>query len=289
MTADPSQHFVDIDGHRMSRWDEGPEHPRGTILCVHGNPTWAEYYREVFDRFASRYRVVAPDHLGCGFSDRPEPGPDVAYTLAGHRDRLVKLVETLDLRDVTLVCHDWGGAIGMAAAAELRSRLRGIALLNTAAFPPPYIPWRIAACRTPVLGTIAIRGFNAFARAAIAMAMDRRKMPVEKARQMLAPYDSWRNRLGIDHFVRDIPMTQRHRTHQTLQAVESSLPEFANLPLALIWGMKDWCFRPECLRRFQRVWPDAEVTEIADAGHYVLIDAPEETGQAIERLLSRVA
>jgi haloalkane dehalogenase len=256
------------------------------ILCIHGNPTWSFYYRSVIDQFKDSHRVIAVDHLGCGRSDRPSQA-EFDYTLSAHRDNLVSLIDHLDLDRITLLAHDWGGAIGLSSVIARRDRFQRIMLLNTAAFPPPYVPWRIAACRFPVLGTAAVRGLNAFAKAAITMAMSRNKMDPQVAQGLLAPYDNWKNRVAIDAFVRDIPMSKNHPTHATLTDLESALPSLADLPSLLVWGMKDWCFRPECLRRFQEVWPGATSVEIEDAGHYVIEDAREQTIDAIANFLSR--
>ncbi|MCG8651801.1 MAG: alpha/beta fold hydrolase [Pirellulales bacterium] len=268
-----------VAGHTQSYLDEGSA--EGTLLCVHGNPTWSYYWRSVVERFRDDYRVVVPDHLGCGRSEKPPRG-EFDYRLASHRDNLVALIDHLDLRNITLVAHDWGGAIGLSAMLCRRDRLKRIVLLNTGAFPPPYVPLRIAACRIPLLGTLGVRGLNLFARAAVTMAMSRNKMPDDVAAALLAPYDSWHNRVAIDAFVRDIPLSQRHPTHATLAQLESELPQLASVPSLLIWGMKDWCFRAECLRRFQSYWPDAKTVEIADAGHYVMEDAKEETLNAMD-------
>ena len=237
-----------VGGHTLRYLDEGtgPE----VLLCVHGNPTWSFYWRSVVERFSPSHRVIAVDHIGCGRSDKP-PRTEFPYTLASHRDNLVSLIDSLELDRITLVAHDWGGAIGLTSMLQRRDKLRRIVLLNTAAFPPPYIPHRIAACRLPILGSIAVRGFNAFARAAISMAMARTKMAPAVAEGMLAPYDSWQNRVAIDSFVRDIPLSPSHPTYQTLADLETHLPTVATVPSLLVWGMQDWCFRPECLRRFQ--------------------------------------
>ena len=81
-------------------------------------------------------------------------------------------------------------------------------------------------------------------------------------------------------------MKESHPTYSELFNLGESLVSLANLPSLLIWGMQDWCFRPECLRRFQAAWPNAEVVEIPDAGHYVLEDASEETLIAIDQFLA---
>ncbi len=280
-------HELTVGKHTLRYIDESPQSSsdnRPTVLCVHGNPTWSFYYRRVIERFSPRCRVVAVDHLGCGRSDKPATS-EFAYTMAAHRDNLLHVIDQLVLQNIVLLAHDWGGAIGLSAVHERRDRLAGIVLLNTAAFPPPYMPRRIAACRWPIVGTPAVRGLNLFARAAITMAMSRTRMPADTARGLLAPYDSWTNRVAIDRFVHDIPLHRSHPTLATLKTLEAGLPDFANVPIQLIWGMQDWCFRPECLRRFQQVWPHASTRELSTTGHYVMEDSPDETLAIIETFL----
>jgi cis-3-alkyl-4-acyloxetan-2-one decarboxylase len=260
--------------------------PAPVILCVHGNPTWSFYWRRVIERFGSTYRVIAVDHIGCGLSDKPARG-DFAYTLAAHRDNLLQLIDQLDLRQVILLAHDWGGAIGLSAAVQRVERMAGVLLLNTAAFPPPYVPWRIAVCRTPFLGGLAMRGGNVFARAAVTMAMSKQRLSPAVAQGLLYPYNNWNNRVAIDSFVKDIPLSRRHETYQVLKQLEADLGKLSHLPKLLVWGMKDWCFRPECLERFLKHWPDATAVRIADAGHYVIEDDPDTTLDAIATFLQR--
>ena len=281
-----NSHPADSRGEKLAPQREDRS-SRPVILCVHGNPTWSFYWRRVIERFGSMHRVIAVDHLGCGLSDKPSRQV-ASYTLAAHRDRLLALIDRLGLDRIVLLAHDWGGAIGLAAAVERVDRMAGVVLLNTAAFPPPYVPWRIAACRLPVLGTAGVRGLNLFARAAITMAMDKSDLSAEAAAGLLAPYGSWHDRVGIDSFVRDIPMTRRHPTYEVLQQLEADLAKLAGVRRRLIWGMKDWCFRPECLERFLRHWPDADAVRIADAGHYVMEDDPERVLEAIADFLTRL-
>ncbi len=276
---------LDFDGLRYHYLDRGSG---PVILCVHGNPTWSFYYRAVVHRFAATHRVIAVDHIGCGWSDKPKRSA-FPYTLAAHRDNLLRLIDELDLRSITLLAHDWGGAIGLAAAVRRVERMAGIILLNTAAFPPPYVPLRIAACRLPIVGTLAVRGLNAFARAAVTMTTARGPLQPLVAEGLLSPYDRWANRVAIDAFVRDIPMTRRHPTHAMLAELEQDLGRLSHLPKRLIWGMKDWCFRPECLERFLRVWPDADAIRLHNVGHYVIEDAPDETLSAIDAFLHPAA
>jgi len=261
---------------------ESSEKP--VILCVHGNPTWSFYWRRVFERFANTHRVIAVDHIGCGLSDKPSQS-EFNYSLAAHRDNLVRLIDELDLRRVILLAHDWGGAIGLSAAVARAERMAGIMLLNTGAFPPPYLPRRIAACRIPLLGTLGVRGANLFAKAAVTMAMSKHRLDPPVAQGLLDPYGNWHDRVAIDAFVKDIPMTPEHPTYAVLEQLESDLSLLSHLPKLLVWGMQDWCFRPECLERFLTHWPDATAVRLADAGHYVIEDDPAATLDAIAAFL----
>lgn len=270
------------DGLRYAYVDEGTG--VRPIVAVHGNPTWSFYWRRLISHFRDRQRVLAVDHMGCGVSDKPA---SYAYSLQTHRDNLLRWIESLDLTDITLVVHDWGGAIGLSAAVEQPERFGRIVILNTGAFPPPYIPFRISVCRWPLIGTLAVRGLNAFARAAITMATTQQGgLNSIAAAGLLAPYDSWKNRIAIDRFVKDIPMNRRHPTYDLLEQVEQQLGRLNHLPKLMIWGMQDWCFRPECLERFLKHWPDAEVVRLNEVGHYVMEDAPETVCCKIEAFLN---
>jgi pimeloyl-ACP methyl ester carboxylesterase len=262
--------------------DEGQGKP---LLMVHGNPTWSFYWQGVIREFRGDYRCLAVDHVGCGLSDKPQT---YGYRLDDHIGNLVQLLDSLDLRDVTLLVHDWGGAIGLGAALQRPERLSRLILFNTGAFPPPYVPLRIAACRWPLLGALAIRGFNAFAQAALTMAVeDRQSLSPQVRAGLIAPYDNWQNRIATHRFVQDIPRTPADPTWQRLEAIESGLPQFADLPISMIWGMKDWCFRPECLDRFESVWPQAESHRLADVGHYVVLEAQQQVNTLVRDFLQR--
>jgi haloalkane dehalogenase len=274
---------------RMHYIDEGPAianagESRECLLFVHGNPTWSFHWRRLIAALRSRYRCVASDHLGCGLSDKPQR----FIRLQERVDNLATLIRRLhvDRVAVTLIAQDWGGAIGLGAMLAL-PRLKGIVLFNTGAFPPAHIPWRIRACRVPVLGRLAVQGGNLFSRAALRLTLARRRrLEPAVAAGYLAPYDNWANRRAVYGFVRDIPNGPHNPTWRTLADIERALPTFAGLPISLIWGMRDWCFRPDSLDRFVEAWPQAEVHRLADVGHWVVEDAPEESLAIIERFLA---
>ncbi len=245
---------------------------RSPLLMVHGNPTWSFYWRNVIEGFRDRHRCVAIDHVGCGLSDKPQ---QYEYNLGRHTANLVQLIDRLDLRDVTLLVHDWGGAIGLGAVVQRPDRFAHLVVFNTGAFPPPFVPLRIRVCRTPWLGALAVRGANAFARAALTMAVAAKRLDPDVRAGLLHPYDNWANRVAINAFVRDIPFTPRHPTWRVLAELENDLKQLTT-PASLVWGMRDWCFNPSCLRRFQEILPHAQSHRIESAGHYVVEDAIEQ-------------
>ncbi|MEM7474389.1 MAG: alpha/beta fold hydrolase [Planctomycetota bacterium] len=269
---------------RLHYVQQGSVDSEQTIVCVHGNPTWSFTYREVLKQCSEQHRVIAVDHVGCGLSDKPQK---YDYTLERHIGNLTRLIESLDLNRVTLLVHDWGGAIGLGAALKVPQRIERFVLLNTAAFPPPYVPWRIAACRIPWLGNFAMRGLNLFARAALTMTLNRLPaLPADVADGLIAPYKDWASRVAIARFVQDIPRRKSQATWQTLEGIEQGLERFRDIPCRLVWGMKDWCFRPECLTRLQELFPQAQTTELEDVGHYVMEEAPTEVIRELQACMA---
>jgi pimeloyl-ACP methyl ester carboxylesterase len=272
----------------MHYLDEGSDAPNDraapTLLFVHGNPTWSFHWRRLITALRPNHRCVAPDHIGCGLSEKPAR----LLSLEEHIENLCALVRQLDLEHITLVAQDWGGAIGLGAMQRMPERLASIVLFNTGAFPPRYIPWRIRACRIPVVGRLAVQGANLFSLAALRMTLARRQqLEPAVAAGYVAPYNSWANRRGVYGFVHDIPNGPNHHTWETLAAIERELPTFADRPIALVWGMRDWCFRPDCLDRFLEAWPRAEAHRLADVGHWVLEDAPDEAEAIVQEFLGR--
>lgn len=270
---------------RVHYVDERPAgDSQGVVLFVHGNPTWSFHWRRLIKAMSPTHRCVAIDHLGCGLSDKPQK----AHKLDERITDLGRLVDALDLRNVTLVAQDWGGAIGLGAMLDRQDRLDRILLFNTGAWPPSAIPARIAVCRTPGLGKLALQGGNVFSRAALTMTLSRRRgLEPAAVAGYLAPYNTWANRRAVYEFVADIPTKPTEPTWRTLAAIEDRLPQLATKPARLVWGMKDWCFAPKvCLPKFQGAWPDAETFELADVGHWVVEDAQEESLQRLQEFVT---
>lgn len=267
-------HFLGLNGLNLNYVDEGTG---PAMLMVHGNPTWSFYYRHLISAFSGHFRCVVPDHMGCGFSDKPQ---DYQYTLENHIQNLTQLVQFLELKDITLVVHDWGGAIGMGFATRFPHLIKRIIILNTAAFTSTDIPKRIALCKAGAVGEFLVRGLNGFAWPATFMTTKKR-LPSNVKKAYLAPYDSWNNRIAVSRFVQDIPMNETHPTWKTLKTIEDNLPKL-KVPKLIVWGGLDFCFNQSFFEKWVEIYPDAEAHWIADAGHYVLEDAPK---KAIESMV----
>ena len=260
----------DVDGGQMHVLDEGPRDGE-VLLCVHGNPTWSFYWRSIVKQFSNTHRVVVPDHMGCGLSDRPQ---DWSYRLADHVSNLERVVNALDLKRVTLIVHDWGGAIGFGWAARNPERVARLVVTNTAAFRSQAIPLSIASCRIPGFGALAVRGGNAFARVATWRATAKGLSSTAKA-GLLAPYDSWANRIATLRFVEDIPLNPSHPSYDALLQTEQGIDQFTETPTLMCWGDDDFCFTPDFRKEWEERLPSAEVHAWEDVGHYVMEDAPD--------------
>jgi haloalkane dehalogenase len=261
--------FVTPGGAKMSYLDEGPRSSEA-VLLLHGNPTWSFYYRDLVRELAPSLRCIVPDHVGMGLSDKPE---SYDYRLSVRIDDIEALVASLGLERVHLVVHDWGGAIGFGWAARRPDLVGKIAILNTAAFPADRLAARIALCRTPGVGTLLVRGLNAFAWGAVHMAMHARRMTPDERYGYLFPYDSWSHRVAVNRFIKDIPMEKAHPSRAVLEQIASRLPDFADRARLILWGGRDFCFDDYFLSRWQALYPQAECIRYPAAGHYVLEDA----------------
>jgi haloalkane dehalogenase len=236
------------------------------------------------------FRTIVPDHIGCGFSDKP--GPErYGYRLKNRIDDLGALIDRLEPeRKLTLVVHDWGGMIGMAWAANHPDRVGRIVVTNTAAFPPPAgksIPLRLWVIRnlTP-LAMVLVLGLNAFARGAAWMA-PKRRLSADVRAGLLAPYNSWKNRIATLRFVQDIPLSKSDPGFDILSDTAERLSLLVDKPMLICWGMHDFVFDADYLAEWQRRFPAAEVHRFEQAGHYLLEDEPVRVLETIRDFLQK--
>jgi pimeloyl-ACP methyl ester carboxylesterase len=280
-------HFMPINGHRYHYVDEGHGAP---VLMLHGNPTWSFYYRHLIAALAPEYRVIAPDHIGCGLSDKP--GMDAyAYRL---EDRVTDLETFIDqvLPDtpLTLVVHDWGGMIGMAFALRHLDQIRRVVITNTSGFLPPAgkpIPLRLRLIRNfKSFAKPAVIGLNLFARAALVMAA-RRRLPRDVRQGLVAPYNRPKNRIATLRFVQDIPLSATDPSYALAKFVDDNLYRLRHVPMLICWGKHDFVFDLDYFHEWQRRFPDAETHLFENAGHYLLEDEPQAVTRTVQNFLDR--
>jgi haloalkane dehalogenase len=277
---------LDLGGLRYHYIDEGDGDP---VVMVHGNPLWSFYYRRLIEELSPDHRVIVPDHIGCGLSDKP--GDDVyEYTLERRISDLETLLNRLGLdAGVTLVVHDWGGAIGFGYAAKYPERIARLVVLNTAAFHKPKskaFPWPLWFCRDTPLGTWFVRGLNGFCLGTAAVGCKIRPMPKDVRAAYLSPYDSWDHRIAIHHFVRDIPLKPGDRSYDVVSFIEGRLDRFADTPMMIAWGLRDFVFDRHFLAEWERRFPSAEVHRFEKAGHCVLEDLGDEISSLVRAFLA---
>lgn len=267
-------HWLDLGGVRMHYVDEGEGEP---VVMVHGNPTWSFYYRNLALALRGTHRCIVPDHVGCGFSDRPGDAA-YRYTLESRARDLRCLLDSLKLERFTLVVHDWGGMIGLAAALRRPQQVARLVILNTSAFLLPRgkrLPSSLWFIRhVPMLPALLVRGLNAFARGAVRYGA-MRPLPRDVRRAYIRPYHSWRDSLATLRFVQDIPLRAGDASYELSRWVDERLATLRDRPTLICWGRRDFVFDDHFLNEWRRRLPAADVHVFEDAGHLVLEDAGE--------------
>jgi acyl-coenzyme A synthetase/AMP-(fatty) acid ligase/pimeloyl-ACP methyl ester carboxylesterase len=263
---------TDRDGVRR-RWhvlDTATADPAGTILCVHGNPTWGYAFKSFLTDLGGRYRVIAPDQLGMGYSDRTE-----RRRYATRVRDLGDLIATLDLdRRVPLyvAAHDWGGAIALGWAVDHADDVAGIVLCNTGIAVPEgrSAPAVIRLAASPLLLDAVCRGTPLFVEGTIGLS--RRALSRSDREAFRAPYRSAPDRAAIADFVDDIPLTPGDPSEQALAAVAARLTTL-DVPVLLAWGSRDPVFDDTFCADLAARLPRTVTHRFPAAGHLVMIEA----------------
>jgi haloalkane dehalogenase len=278
--------YFDRAGLKMHFVDEGKGEP---VLMVHGNPTWSFYYRELIRDLAKDHRVIAPDHIGMGLSDKP--GEDrYNFTLQSRVDDLDALVESLNPQGkINLIVHDWGGMIGLAWACRHPERIRRLVVSNTWAFDWPKgaePPWQLKLARGP-LGSLLVRGLNAFSIGTVLTCANKLSADSQAKAGYIQPYSNWADRLAVLRFVQDIPEGPGAPAYELMKRTGDDLHKLSEVPAMIIWGGRDFVFNKVFFEEWKRRFPKAEVLDLPDARHLVLEDAAERVVPAVRAFLSR--
>lgn len=260
--------------------DNGPalaargEEVVGTVLCVHGNPTWSYLWRRVLAQAPPGWRVVAVDQLGMGWSDRtPRP-----RTLGQRVADLTDLTAALEVTGpVVTLAHDWGGPVSLGWALAHRDRLAAVVLTNTAVHQPDSQPRPLAIrlARSAPLLDLVCRRTPAFVRATTATCLPPLPKPVREA--FASPYARAAQRQAVADFVADIPFEPGHPSHPALTAIAQGVRGL-DVPALMVWGTSDPVFSQRYLEDLADRLPHADVQVYPGASHLVLEDRPEGVG-----------
>jgi len=286
--------FTAAAGFRQHYIDEGTGRP---VVMLHGQPTWGYLYRRFIPAIAKTHRVIVPDHMGFGKSETP---PDRDYTLRTHTENLAALIDSLDLRDITLVMQDWGGPIGIGYAVRHPERIHSLVLMNTVCgygtagrrdLPNPIeTPWFrwirdgmesgrtqavLSHLGSTILSVMQIVGLER---------LD--KVDETFIRAYGAAFPTPADCKGAIEFPLDLALG---RVREFVRAGLPGVPAVREKPAFMIEGMRDRAIPPAlAIADFKGLWPDAPVIELPDAGHFLQEDAPETVVPLIQAFLGMV-
>lgn len=286
-------HFTSAPGFRMHYTDEG----KGpVILCLHGEPTWSYLFRHLISQLSENHRVIAPDHMGFGKSEAPAGR---TYWLQDHIDNIEKFVLSLDLRDITLLLHDFGGPAGMGLAARHPDRIARVISINgpTPFGQPdldqrltdniavsPWFQWILAAEQQGKLETILHQlNYNILSTLKL-NGFERNDLITDTwldayRAAFITPADcqgviGWAKGLATNQHIFETPNDQARNI-------------ISNLPAMAIWGMADKTLQAQhFLPLFQSIFPKGQIAELPTAGHYSPEDDPITIGLLVEQFLA---
>ncbi|MGY1846393.1 MULTISPECIES: alpha/beta fold hydrolase [unclassified Blastococcus] len=262
---------ADGEKHLWHVLDNGVPDPVGTLLCVHGNPTWSYLWRRMVAAAPPGWRVVAPDQLGMGWSERPAAPRTLTQRVADLGDLTAALGVT---GPVVTVAHDWGGIISLGWALEHRQDVRGVVLTNTAVAMPEgdLGPALIRLAHAPGLRAAVTVGSSVFVRGATALSWP--PLPREIRRAYAQPYPTAARRRAVGEFVADIPFRTGHPSRAAQEAIAEGIRTL-DVPALLLWGPRDPVFGEKYLADLRERLPRAAVHRYEGASHLLPEDAPQ--------------
>jgi cis-3-alkyl-4-acyloxetan-2-one decarboxylase len=278
------RYCVDVGGYRMHVMEVGEGRP---VLMLHGNPTWGFLYRNVVATLAGEpLRLIMPDLIGLGFSDKP--GDMDVHQLASHSRWLGSLLDGLALEGSIFVGQDWGGPIGLHALRERAGQVAGMVLLNTVVGPlrPGF---RATAfhrfSRIPVLSDAVFR-IGGFPQNVLALAQGRRRSILGKvSRAYRYPLRRLRDRVAPLGLARMVPDSLQHPSIPALEECQAFVERYRG-PAAIVWGDRDPILG-RVRKRVQSLLPQATVIGTG-AGHFLQEEVPGEIAQAIRQVAARI-
>lgn len=276
--------YLDIDGFKMHFVDEGEGEP---VLMLHGDPTWGYLWRNFIPSISETRRVIIPDHMGMGKSSVPKaPYP---YLLKNHISNLEELVLKLELNDITLVLHDWGGPVGMGFAVRHPERIKRIIIMNTWAFakwPGGELPRLLQIIRSDKGESFVLEKNGYVRRALLGTANNPENYTSQVLDAYLSPFPNPDSRLALLCWSRDITYSEADQSYNDMKQIEENLKLFTELPILIIWGMLDPVLPVSVLEKWLSIYPHAQVRRIEEASHFLQEDTPESVISEVNSFLS---
>jgi pimeloyl-ACP methyl ester carboxylesterase len=270
-------HWMDTPDGRMHYVDEGTG---PLVLFVHGTPTWSFLYRDLIHRLSATHRVVAPDHLGFGLSEKR---PGAPYRPQDHAHRLTALIAHLGLDDLTLVVHDFGGPIGLHHAVNQPHNVARVVLFNTWmwSLEGDRRTERASQFMSGPVGRFLYTRLNFSARVLLkAVWRNRATLTRSVHRHYLAPFpnpDARRAPWALAEALIDSGTwyeglwQRRDRIHR--------------IPALFVWGMKDPTFDAQVLRRWEGAFAHSRALRLPEVGHFAMEEAPDQVGATVSEFV----
>ena len=266
-------HYMYAGKHRIHYIDEG-EGP--ALIMLHACPMWSFFFRNLIRQFSRHFRVIAPDIIGYGLSDKPD-GYD--YRLETQVDNIERLVDHLGLRKFSLVMHGWGATIGIGFTVRHSERVDRIAVMNSIAFSGYRLPLRFRLCKWfPSIGRPLLMNTNM-----IFWGLGAHPESVRFG--YMFPYRKKNARIALYRFIDDIPCYPDDPSFESVIEVEHGLWILREHKMCIIWGVRDWLYPERYLHKWLEYCPDAKVHRIPFGGRYLTEDAPEELSAILSGFL----
>jgi len=252
------------------------------IVLVHGNPMWGYLYKKVLDQInSSEVRLIVPDLIGFGFSDKIEINE---HSLEAHTEWMASFFKTIKEESIGLVIHDWGGMIGVAGAMRAGKKIDGLVIMNTSVTAPKdgFTPtWFHSLSQLPVISDLLFRVFNF----PLSVLKKFEGIPGSYSKEDLKiykyPLRKFKDNVGPLALARMVPNNMKHPSVPIEKEVEEFLKSYEG-PAEIVWGVNDpvmWKLR----RRTERLLPQAKTVK-TDAGHFVQQESSEEVVESIKKI-----
>ncbi|WP_017733524.1 alpha/beta fold hydrolase [Nafulsella turpanensis] len=274
-----TSHYFSTNEGRMHYIDEGKGDP---IVFIHGTPSWSFLYRHLIKKFSATHRCLAIDHLGFGLSDKPAQAD---YRPQAHARRLEQWLQQLELKDITLVVHDFGGPIGLSYALRHPEKIARVVIANS---------W-LWSLEHEASFRKADKMLNSWLGKFLYLQVN--LSPKVLFKEGIAKKDKFSKDIHR-HYIKVFPSSSsRHALYQIAlsllgasswyQELKQQLPRLKEKPVLLLWGMKDKYFNPTFLERWQQLLADPKTVYLQDAGHFIQEDAAEQIEAAIATFVQK--